>query len=352
MNSPKIKIPKSSIERFYNNVPEIFETGEIAEGKFTDLIETELVKQINNAKHGILVNSNGSGIATMLCYYRSKSRNKVLIQSNTMYGVKTIPQSLKMEVIIIPSDINIFVMDYNELLNYFLDNEVDDLIVVYSHIGGCVGPNIIEIARLCKKYGVPLIEDSAHTFGSQYTLYGDALIYSFYATKSVPGGEAGIIITNNSNAYDFCTRFISYDRVQMTMNDGMNMRIGEIAACFLWSVICDTLMIIDNRMKIYELYNKICDSIGIEYYEANGPFGSHDYLKHSGYKFIITDKKAIDYLTFVTDNEVSQSSVITPPVFGYSLSENIPKIDHICLNTNYCLNEEIIEKTINILEKY
>ena len=55
---------------------------------------TEQIKKIANVKNAISVNSNGSGLVTLLLIYKEYyGRTDIMIQSNTMYGVKTITKT-------------------------------------------------------------------------------------------------------------------------------------------------------------------------------------------------------------------------------------------------------------------
>ena len=102
-----IKIPKKSIDFFNSNLSDIFETGFLAEGKWNKKLN-ELIKYITNATNTIPTNSNGAGIVALLTIYRHiYKRTKVLVQSNTMYGVKVmVPGHIEVgtKIVVRPSD--------------------------------------------------------------------------------------------------------------------------------------------------------------------------------------------------------------------------------------------------------
>jgi len=88
-----IKLPKNSIDFFKNNQNKIFDSGNLAEGPWNAQL-SEKIKSICNVKNAICVNSNGSGLVALLLIYREYyGRTNVMIQSNTMYGVKTITKT-------------------------------------------------------------------------------------------------------------------------------------------------------------------------------------------------------------------------------------------------------------------
>ena len=59
-----------------------------------------------------------------------------------------------------------------------------------------------KILKIAKKYGLFVIEDAAHAFGSSYKgkkigSIGDITCFSFYASKNVTTGEGGMAVTDN-----------------------------------------------------------------------------------------------------------------------------------------------------------
>ena len=68
------------------------------------------------------------------------------------------------------------------------------------HIGGHLAFESERIARYCRDHGIFLLEDCAHAHGAGWDgrrpgTFGDAGVYSFYATKTVSTGEGGVLVT-------------------------------------------------------------------------------------------------------------------------------------------------------------
>ena len=77
--------------------------------------------------------------------------------------------------------------------------------VIPVHLWGlpCEMDEIIAVARENK---IAVIEDACHTHGAEYKgkkmgTLGDFGIFSFQASKNLPGGEGGMLITDNENYY-------------------------------------------------------------------------------------------------------------------------------------------------------
>ena len=59
-----------------------------------------------------------------------------------------------------------------------------------------------ELSKVCKDWGIPLIEDAAESLGSEYKgkptgSFGEAGVFSFNGNKIVTSGGGGAIVTNN-----------------------------------------------------------------------------------------------------------------------------------------------------------
>jgi dTDP-4-amino-4,6-dideoxygalactose transaminase len=71
------------------------------------------------------------------------------------------------------------------------------------HYGGGVG-QLDEIYSFAKNYGLRVIEDAAHAFGTLYKgkrigNFGDISCFSFDGIKNITSGEGGCIVTNNES---------------------------------------------------------------------------------------------------------------------------------------------------------
>ena len=216
-----IKLPENSIEFFKEHQNEIFNTGNLAEGKWNNSV-AEWTCEFTNANEAIAVNSNGAGLFILLRilkqYYGKK---RIFIQSNTMYGVRTISISSGLELCgYVDCTLEYLMPEYDNVVEFVsLLDKPEECVFLITHIGGWVNPDIISIAELCKEKGISLIEDCAHSLGSlldgKHTgLFGDAGVYSLYATKTIPVGEGGIVVTNDKDLAEMANKFVIYDRFE------------------------------------------------------------------------------------------------------------------------------------------
>jgi len=108
--------------------------------------------------------------------------------------------------------------------------------VVGVHVwGGLCAP--LELERLCRQYGVPLIFDAAHAvgcsqFGRAAGAFGTAEVFSLHATKVCHSFEGGMITTRDPALANRLRQarnfgFAGYDRVDGL---GINAKLPEVSA--------------------------------------------------------------------------------------------------------------------------
>ncbi|MFH1563067.1 MAG: DegT/DnrJ/EryC1/StrS family aminotransferase [Nitrospirota bacterium] len=102
------------------------------------------------------------------------------------------------------------------------------------HIGGHIAFQINEIAALCRKKGIILLEDCAHAHGASWSgkkpgTWGDVGVYSFYATKTISTGEGGMLVSNNKELIEFSKQYRNYGKFDYKV-EGLNFRMSEFTA--------------------------------------------------------------------------------------------------------------------------
>jgi dTDP-4-amino-4,6-dideoxygalactose transaminase len=75
--------------------------------------------------------------------------------------------------------------------------------IVPVHVGGRAC-NMEAITAIAAERGVPVVEDSAHAFpvvhrGRMLGTWGEAGVFSFYATKTITTGEGGMVVTRRED---------------------------------------------------------------------------------------------------------------------------------------------------------
>lgn len=115
--------------------------------------------------------------------------------------------------------------------------------VITVHIGGFVSSRLPELAALCARRGVALIEDCAHAHGAKLDgkmvgAHGVAASYSFFMTKPLTSGEGGIVTTEKAELASAISEIMNYGKTAQGVHvrAGFNHRISEFnAGIALWA---------------------------------------------------------------------------------------------------------------------
>ncbi len=102
------------------------------------------------------------------------------------------------------------------------------------HIGGHIAFESEQIAAYCREHGIFLIEDCAHAHGASWNgrrpgSYGDAGVYSLYATKTVSTGEGGVLVSTRPEVIEHARAFRNYGKPSYEVA-GLNFRMSEFTA--------------------------------------------------------------------------------------------------------------------------
>lgn len=127
---------------------------------------------------------------------------------------------------------------------------------------------IEEIAALCKKYGVPLIEDAAESLGTTYKgkytgTFGDYGIISFNGNKIITTSGGGMLLLNTDDAEEKAKKIVFWStqardaaRWYQHSEIGYNYRMSNVVA----GIGRGQLKVLDQRIEkkryIYDYYKK------------------------------------------------------------------------------------------------
>jgi dTDP-4-amino-4,6-dideoxygalactose transaminase len=106
--------------------------------------------------------------------------------------------------------------------------------VFLVHIGGHIAFDAARIADYCNANGIFLIEDCAHAHGASWDgrrpgTYGDAGVYSLYATKTISTGEGGMLVSRRPEVIEHARAFRNYGKPTYEV-PGLNFRMSEFTA--------------------------------------------------------------------------------------------------------------------------
>ncbi|MFC1613352.1 DegT/DnrJ/EryC1/StrS family aminotransferase [Patescibacteria group bacterium] len=232
-----IPFEKKYQKKYYKLLDQVFESNFLSHGKMNIIFENKFSNFTN--LHCSTISNGGAGLLALLKYINVEGED-VIVPTNTFIAT---PMAVKM------AGGNIVFADCKkDDLCIGLD-QIKEVIttktkaVIVVHIGGHIAFDIFEISKFCRSKGIALIEDCAHAHGALYKgssagSFGMGGSYSFYATKTIPMGEGGMVVSSNKKVIDFVNKFKNYGKLEYQPGkfkyplEGFNFRMSEIMAAF------------------------------------------------------------------------------------------------------------------------
>ena len=109
--------------------------------------------------------------------------------------------------------------------------------VVVTHMFGY--PALIEeIADICKKHKLALIEDASHAHGAEVNnkktgTFGDISVFSLHQRKSLSVGDGGLLCTDHDELAEKVYRLRSFGHAELSYNYRMTEFAGALGKCAL-----------------------------------------------------------------------------------------------------------------------
>jgi dTDP-4-amino-4,6-dideoxygalactose transaminase len=156
---------------------------------------------------------------------------------------------------------------------------------VLVHIGGHIAFDVERIAAYCRDHGIFLLEDCAHAHGASWHgrragTYGDAGVYSLYATKTISTGEGGVLVSRNPELLHHARSFRNYGKPDFEV-EGLNFRMSEFTAAL-------ALVQVERLQEIVAWKNEIARTLLDDSHP--GRLQLPDGMVSGLYKYIVFDR--------------------------------------------------------------
>ena len=184
-------------ENEINEVVDTLKSGWITTGPKTKQFEDEFKKYIG-AKHAIAVNSCTAGLHLSLISSNIGSGDEVITTPLTFCATANVIEHCGATPVLVDIDEKTFNIDVNKIEEK-ITYKTKAIMPVHFAGQSC---EMDEIKRIAEKYNLLIIEDAAHSVGTEYKGQKTgkdsySASYSFYATKNLTTAEGGMIVTNN-----------------------------------------------------------------------------------------------------------------------------------------------------------
>ncbi len=122
-------------------------------------------------------------------------------------------------------------------------------------------PDFDQLQRIAKKYGIPLIIDSAQSFGASFKGkkcggFGDAEVFSLSLSKILTTAEGGIVTTNNKQIAGFIRKGRNYGKSKNELFQfvGLSCRLSEFHSIIGIEMLKNIKSILKNRSLVAKKY--------------------------------------------------------------------------------------------------
>lgn len=202
-----------------DDVVELMKKGLISQSPTVKEFETRFASYIG-AKYSLACNNGTAALDTALFAVGVKPGDEVLVPSYTFWAT-VVPIVAEHAVpVFCDVDKETYCIDPVDMEKKITPKTKAIMLV---HVWGnpC---DMDEIVRIARKHNLHIIEDCSHAHGAKYhgtkvgTL-GDVGCFSMQASKLLPAGEAGILVTNSKEYYERGLALGQYDRLAALPDD-------------------------------------------------------------------------------------------------------------------------------------
>ncbi len=233
-------------------------------GKYVDKFEKEIAEYVGVGNAVATVNGTAA-IHTALNILGISEGDKVLVPTLTFIASINPVKYTGAKPVFIDSEKETYNMDpvkLEETIVNLIDKGKKPKAVIVVHLYGQVA-KIEEIAEICGKYDIYLIEDATESLGSKYNdkmtgSYGDIGCFSFNGNKLITTGGGGMLVTDNDEWTEkarYLTTQAKDDPVQFIHNKiGYNYRLTNIQAAMGVAQLEQIDEFIEKKREINDFY--------------------------------------------------------------------------------------------------
>jgi perosamine synthetase len=259
-------------------------------GKFVDEFEIKLA-EYTGAKYAVACVNGTNGLHMALLVAGVKPNEEVITQALSFIATANAISYSGANPVFVDVDKDTLGMS-PKALDKFLSENAEKKSDGFSYnkntgrkIAACVPMHtfgfpcrIDEIAEICTKWNITLIEDAAESIGSSYKqkhtgTFGKMGVFSFNGNKTITCGGGGAIITNDEALAKKAKHLTTQAKVPHAwefVHDhiGYNYRMPNLNAALAVAQLEQLPYFIENKLQLAEQYNTFFGSLNIPFITA------------------------------------------------------------------------------------
>jgi len=335
-------------EREYQAVKEVLDSGWLTISEKTLAFESAFSEFLGNDSKCLAVANCTAALHMALLAHGIGKGDEVITPSLTFIADQNVTEMTGAKNVL--ADITSIDEDWNmnpDDIELRITPKTKAVMIVHYAGFAC---NMDRITALCKKHGLLLIEDCAHTPGADYKgqalgTFGEISAFSFFANKNIAVGEGGMVVTRSEKLYEKLRRLRShgmsvpsFDRFKGRASSydvesaGLNYRIHEISSA-LGLVQLDKLRDSnEKRKKIVEYYRARLSDVPF----VTVPFKYFSRGKPNYHIMPVLLSESIDRASVIESMKQAgvQTSIHYPAIQNFSAYKDkvnrTPKAEYVC----------------------
>lgn len=261
----RIPFEREYRKRYYQLLDEVFDSNFWSEGPMLRQFEDACESYFRIP--GRAVANAGAGLWAIFEYLKVEGCD-VIIPSNTFWATAVAAKRAGANVIYADCNREDLCLSL-ESLKKTVTEKTKAVVVV--HIGGHIAFEIEGITSFCQERGIFLVEDCAHVHGGWWNgktggHYGFAGAYSFYATKTMPLGDGGMVVSRDNDFLLWVEKFRNYGKevisgkVTYPVKNGFNFRMNNFTAALGVVQLEHLPRILEFKQAVAQKYDAIFEN--------------------------------------------------------------------------------------------
>ncbi len=237
----------------------------ISDGSFIKKFETQFSKYLKS-KDSIAVSNGTAAIHLVYLAMGLKKGDEIIIPGFGYMAAANLAVQMGLKPVFADVDLETFCVTEDSIKKK-ISKKTKLIVVIHTYGNMC---DIDQIINLAKRKNIPVLEDSAESFGSRYKnklsgTFGDLSTFSFQATKTITTGEGGMIISKKNKEFSNKIRsFRSHGVLKeryFHVYAGHNFRLTNIQAAIGCAQMKRFSQIKKERKRIYLEYKNLFKKI-------------------------------------------------------------------------------------------
>lgn len=291
-------------------------------GKYVTRFE-EMIAEFTGAKHAIAAVNGTAALHIALLLSDVKPEDEVITQALTFIATANAISYTGAKPIFIDVDRDTMGLSPKSLATFLKENTTQKNGFCFNNTTGkrikaCVPMHtfghpcrIDEIAAICQKYNIDVIEDAAESLGSWYKgqhtgTFGKFGTLSFNGNKTITTGGGGMILTNDDQLGKLAKHITTTAKVPHRWEfvhdiTAYNYRLTNLASALGCAQMEQLPSFISQKRKLADVYSAFFKTLEIEFVTEPVNCSSNYWLN----ALILKDKTEQDsFLTYLNDRDI------------------------------------------------